>query len=101
MALLPLPTRRTAVYVGAVPGRGKQSLLPFDDHAKTVRFKDLVNRVGTIKAFEIVAATERSGVWCGIDQYGASSASNATVSRRRKPTDGRDPSRPLSLFATA
>jgi hypothetical protein len=38
-----------------VSADGKQSLMSFDDHAKAVQFKDLVNRVGPAKAMDVLA----------------------------------------------
>jgi integrase len=63
MATLRLRTRRDGSAYTSVLFRvnGKQSSVSFDDHAKAIRFKDLVNQVGPTKAIEVVAATERSG----------------------------------------
>ncbi len=51
MAALRLRTRKDGSAYTSVLFRvnGKQSSLSFDDHAKAVQFKDLVNQVGPVK----------------------------------------------------
>jgi hypothetical protein len=41
---------------------GKQSSLSFDDHVRAVRFQDLVNQVGPVKALKVIAVIERKGL---------------------------------------
>ena len=62
MATVRLRTRKDRSAYTAVLFRldGKQSLMSFDDHAKAVRFEDLVNQVGAAKALEVITAAERT-----------------------------------------
>ncbi|WP_342342594.1 tyrosine-type recombinase/integrase [Mycobacterium asiaticum] len=48
---------------------GKQSSLSFDDHAKAVRFRDLINQVGPTKALEVIAVTERKGSLLTVEEW--------------------------------
>ena len=62
MATLRLRTRKDGSAYTSVLFRvdGKQSSMSFGDHAKAVRFKDLVKQVGPAKALEVIDAAERT-----------------------------------------
>jgi integrase len=71
MATLRLRTRRDGSAYTSVLFRadGKQSSVSFDDHAKAVDFKDLVNRVGPARALRAIAAIASAAPMLTLDDW--------------------------------
>jgi integrase len=71
MATLRLRTRRDGSAYTSVLFRvdGKQSSISFDDHAKAVQFKELVNQVGPTRALKVIAAATSTAHVLTVDDW--------------------------------
>ncbi|WP_343708401.1 site-specific integrase [Mycobacterium sp.] len=71
MATLRLRTRKDGSAYTSVLFRaeGKQSSMSFDDHAKAVQFKDLVNRVGPAKAMDVLASATNAAAALTVEEW--------------------------------